>query len=136
MISKIKKTKLVNQGNLDFLSLFFKNVFSHFIRLFFPFILISLAFMKNVLPNYFSSEWSFSSFHIQESRSLVCFAPDKDVIFGLKPFDFKNKIFFLLFSFFFPVFIVVCADGSFYSYAFDALKGGECRQETFTKFIK
>jgi len=72
----------------------------------------SLAFMKGVLPNYFSSEWSFSSFHIQESHSLVCFAADKDVIF------------------------VVCADGSFYCYAFDALKGGECRQETFTKFIK
>lgn len=38
--------------------------------------------MKGVLPNYFSSEWSFSSFHIQESHSLVCFAADKDVIFG------------------------------------------------------
>jgi hypothetical protein len=72
----------------------------------------SLSFMKGVLPNYFSSEWSFSSFHIPESRSLVCFAADKDVIF------------------------VVCSDGSFYSYAFDALKGGECRQEAFTKFMK
>ena len=36
--------------------------------------------MKEILPSYFSSEWSFASFHIQETQSIVCFGPDNTVI--------------------------------------------------------
>lgn len=71
----------------------------------------SFSFMKGMLPSYFSSEWSFAQFHIQDPQSLVSFANDKNSI------------------------IVICSDGSYYSYGFDPLKGGECRQEAFSKFL-
>jgi len=74
--------------------------------------LSTLSFMKEILPSYFSSEWSFASFHIPESRSLVCFGTDSSSV------------------------IVVCADGFYYKYVFDLQKGGECRQETMAKFLK
>jgi len=73
--------------------------------------LSSFSFMKGVLPSYFSSEWSFAQFHVPESRSIVCFGDTNTVI-------------------------VVCANGSYYKYSFDAIKGGECKQETFGKYIK
>jgi WD40 repeat protein len=44
--------------------------------------LSSLSFMKEILPSYFSSEWSFAQFHVQETRSLVCFGNDKNSIIG------------------------------------------------------
>jgi len=71
----------------------------------------SLAFMKEILPSYFSSEWSFASFHIPDVHSIVCFGQNNSVI-------------------------VVGGDGSYYKYAFDPVKGGECRQETMAKFLK
>lgn len=42
----------------------------------------SLSFMKEILPSYFSSEWSFASFHIQECHSLVCFGADSASVIG------------------------------------------------------
>jgi len=71
----------------------------------------SLSFMKEILPSYFSSEWSFASFHIQsESRSIVCFGQDDSII-------------------------AVCADGMYYKYSFDPLKGGECKLEVSENFL-
>jgi len=70
--------------------------------------------MKDILPSYFSSEWSFASFHIPESNSICCFGSGND----------SNNV------------IVVCADGSYYRYSFDRSKGGECKQETMAKFLK
>jgi len=72
----------------------------------------SLAFMKDILPSYFSSEWSFAQFHVPESHCLVAFGNESNTI------------------------IAVCADGSYYKYSFDPLKGGDCKQETTAKFWK
>jgi WD40 repeat protein len=72
----------------------------------------SLSFMKEILPSYFSSEWSFAQFHIQDTRSIVCFGTEKNSI------------------------VVVCADGTYYKYSFDGLKGGECHQDSVAKFLK
>lgn len=73
----------------------------------------SLAFMKGVLPKYFSSEWSFAQYRIPEVRSIVAF--------GSEP----NSL------------IVVAADGTFYKALFDPEKhGSECVQESYAKFIK
>jgi len=71
----------------------------------------SLSFMKEILPSYFSSEWSFASFHIQsESRCIVCFGQDDSII-------------------------AVCADGMYYKYSFDSNKGGECKLEVTENFL-
>jgi len=74
--------------------------------------LSSLSFMKEILPSYFSSEWSFASFHIPETQCIVSFGADSASV------------------------VVVCADGSYYKYSFDTIKGGECKQETMAKFLK
>jgi len=71
----------------------------------------SLAFMKEILPSYFSSEWSFAQFHLPETHCLVAFGSEANSI------------------------IAVCADGSYYKYSFDAVKGGECKNEKTGKFL-
>eukprot|EP00004_Rigifila_ramosa_P001386 TRINITY_DN1132_c0_g1_i2.p1 TRINITY_DN1132_c0_g1~~TRINITY_DN1132_c0_g1_i2.p1 ORF type:complete len:370 (-),score=90.66 TRINITY_DN1132_c0_g1_i2:94-1203(-) len=72
----------------------------------------SLSFMRGILPKYFSSEWSFAQFHTSEARSICAFGQEKNSI------------------------IVICADGSFYKCIFDPVRGGECKQESYSKFIK
>jgi len=72
----------------------------------------SFAFMKDLLPKYFSSEWSFAQFRVPEVRSLCAFGTEKNSV------------------------IVVCTNGSVYKCIFDPVKGGECRQESFSKFVK
>jgi len=71
----------------------------------------SLAFMKDILPSYFSSEWSFAQFHLPETHCLVAFGSEVNSI------------------------IAVCSDGSYYKYSFDAVKGGECKAEKNGKFL-
>eukprot|EP01098_Paradermamoeba_levis_P005487 TRINITY_DN2309_c0_g1_i1.p1 TRINITY_DN2309_c0_g1~~TRINITY_DN2309_c0_g1_i1.p1 ORF type:complete len:347 (-),score=92.35 TRINITY_DN2309_c0_g1_i1:407-1447(-) len=72
----------------------------------------SLSFMKDILPTYFSSEWSFAQFRVPDSLKCICaFGPEKNTI------------------------IVVCSDGSFFKYIFDA-KGGEAKQEGYCLFLK
>lgn len=71
----------------------------------------SLSFMKEILPSYFSSEWSFASFHLpSEIRSIICFGQDDSII-------------------------VVCADGHYHKYLFDSLKGGECKSDRVDNFL-
>jgi len=71
----------------------------------------SLSFMKEILPSYFSSEWSFASFHLpSETRSIVCFGQDDSIL-------------------------AVCADGNYYKYSFDTQKGGECKSEQVDNFL-
>ena len=70
----------------------------------------SFNFMKNLLPKYFSSEWSFAQFRVPETRTLCAFGAEKNTI------------------------IVVGADGSFYKATFD--NGGDCNKTSFSKFIK
>jgi len=76
----------------------------------------SFSFMKNLLPKYFSSEWSFAQFRVpdgQNTRTIVAFGQDANSI------------------------VVVAADGTFYKALFSEDKsGGECVQESFAKFIK
>ncbi|KAF9917624.1 WD repeat domain phosphoinositide-interacting protein 3 [Lobosporangium transversale] len=73
----------------------------------------SLAFMKDLLPKYFSSAWSFAQFKVAADCRCIC-------AFGGE----KNTV------------IVICADGSFYRFMFDPQKGGECVRESYRKFLK
>ncbi|CAI2181073.1 4517_t:CDS:2 [Funneliformis geosporum] len=72
-----------------------------------------LSFMKDILPKYFSSEWSFAHFKVMADCRCICG-------FGQE----KNSV------------IVVCADGSCYKFLYDARKGGECTRDNYTKFLK
>ena len=67
--------------------------------------------MKNLLPKYFSSEWSFAQFRVPDGRTIVAFGADKNSI------------------------VVVSADGHFYKALFSEA-GGDCIQESYAKFIK
>ncbi|CAO3628757.1 unnamed protein product [Cunninghamella blakesleeana] len=74
----------------------------------------SLSFMKDLLPKYFSSEWSFAHAKIvTESQCLVAFnAMKKDTI------------------------LAICADGSCYTFQFDPRKGGECLRDSYERYYK
>ncbi|KAI8081174.1 WD40-repeat-containing domain protein [Thamnidium elegans] len=73
----------------------------------------AFSFMKDLLPKYFSSEWSFANAKIPtESRCLVAFGEQKNSI------------------------IAICADGTCYKYYFDPRNGGECTRESFERFLK
>eukprot|EP00742_Colponemidia_sp_Colp-10_P002995 GILJ01003196.1.p1 GENE.GILJ01003196.1~~GILJ01003196.1.p1 ORF type:complete len:363 (+),score=36.13 GILJ01003196.1:223-1311(+) len=71
----------------------------------------SLSFFKTLLPRYFSSEWSFAQFRVPEVRTICVFGSERNTL------------------------IVVSADGSYYKALFDPVNGGECTQESFSKFI-
>ncbi|KAI9262789.1 WD40-repeat-containing domain protein, partial [Sporodiniella umbellata] len=71
----------------------------------------SLSFMKQVLPKYFSSQWSIANAKLTtESRCLVrCRENTIDAI---------------------------CADGNCYRFEFDPLEGGDCKRVSFERFLK
>lgn len=73
----------------------------------------SLAFMKEMLPKYFASQWSFAQCRVGECRSTICFGADPSTIY------------------------VITVDGHFYRFRFDLLGGrtGECIKEFQSKFI-
>eukprot|EP01095_Lingulamoeba_sp_RSL-Kostka_P006387 TRINITY_DN199_c0_g1_i1.p1 TRINITY_DN199_c0_g1~~TRINITY_DN199_c0_g1_i1.p1 ORF type:complete len:372 (+),score=128.60 TRINITY_DN199_c0_g1_i1:73-1188(+) len=71
----------------------------------------SLSFMKDILPSYFSSEWSFAQFRLPEGRSICCFGQDNNSV------------------------IAVCADGSYFKYTFDPNQGGDAVQEGYAPFL-
>ncbi|CAA0834493.1 Autophagy-related protein 18d [Striga hermonthica] len=73
----------------------------------------SLSFMKGVLPNYFSSEWSFARFHLPECRTRFILA-----------FGSHNTI------------CIVGMDGSFYRCSFDPVNGGDMVQQERVDFLK
>ena len=72
----------------------------------------SLSFFKSILPKYFSSEWSFAQYRVNDSRSLVAFGSEKNSI------------------------IVISSDGSYFKALFDPEAGGECIQQSTSKFMK
>lgn len=73
----------------------------------------SLAFMKGVLPKYFSSEWSFAQFRVpEETRAIVAFGTQKNTI------------------------VIVCANGSYYRCSFDGKNGGEMLQLEYERYMK
>jgi len=74
----------------------------------------SLAWAANLLPKYFTSEWSFAQYRVPDaSQTIVAFGEEKNSI------------------------IVVSADGVFYKAHFDPEKAGAaCVQQLYTKFVK
>ncbi|KAL5566043.1 hypothetical protein UlMin_029207 [Ulmus minor] len=73
----------------------------------------SLAFMKGVLPKYFSSEWSVAQFHLQEGlQHIVAFGHQKNVV------------------------VILGMDGSFYRCEFNPENGREMSQLEYYNFLK
>jgi WD40 repeat protein len=90
----------------------------------------SLSFMKDLLPKYFSSEWSFAHAKIiTESQCLVAFE-QKNTILGKSRTPNGSLIHSSSLS------LAICADGSCYKFYFDPKKGGECVRESFERFYK
>ncbi|KAJ2158788.1 Phosphatidylinositol 3,5-bisphosphate-binding protein [Coemansia sp. RSA 552] len=71
----------------------------------------NLKFMKDLLPKYFSSEWSFAHFRVANEVRCICG-------FGSE----RNSV------------IVLCADGTAQKYSFDSYRGN-CTREWYRKFI-
>ncbi|KAJ2482258.1 Phosphatidylinositol 3,5-bisphosphate-binding protein [Coemansia sp. RSA 2131] len=71
----------------------------------------NLKFMKDLLPKYFSSEWSFAHFRVANEVRCICG-------FGSE----RNSI------------VVLCADGTAQKYSFDSYRGN-CIREWYRKFI-
>lgn len=72
----------------------------------------SLSFLRGVLPKYFSSEWSFSQFHVPEVTQYFA------------AFGAQNTI------------AIIGLDGSFYRCNFDPVNGGEMTQLEHFHFLK
>ncbi|XAR66060.1 hypothetical protein NMG60_11012115 [Bertholletia excelsa] len=72
----------------------------------------SLAFMKGVLPKYFSSEWSFAQFHLPDYTRFIA------------AFGSQNSV------------MIVGMDGSFYRCSFDPVNGGQMLQQEYVRFLK
>jgi hypothetical protein len=73
-----------------------------------------LAFMKDILPKYFSSEWSFATCHVQSDTRFLCtFSPDQRSV------------------------IVITMQGDYYQFAFDPLTSGrgDCKRLAFHRFM-
>jgi len=64
-----------------------------------------LAPFANLLPSYFSSEWSFAQFHVPDHRSIAAFGQDPHTV------------------------VVVCASGLYYKAKFDPAVGSEMVME-------
>ncbi|EOA25111.1 hypothetical protein CARUB_v10018419mg [Capsella rubella] len=71
----------------------------------------SLSFLRGVLPKYFSSEWSFSQFHVPEVTQYFA------------AFGAQNTI------------AIIGMDGSFYRCNFDPVNGGEMTQLEHFRFL-
>lgn len=86
----------------------------------------SWSFLSNVLPQsltpkYITSQWSVAQFHTPGTaaagahtmhRTVCAFGPERHTL------------------------IVISTDGSFYKCSFDPAKGGECRRESFARYLQ
>ncbi|GLC67754.1 hypothetical protein PLESTF_000602000 [Pleodorina starrii] len=73
------------------------------------------------LPKYFNSEWSFAQFRIHDEPPTTAGHPPPSIVgFGSEP----NTV------------LVVTGGGSFYKVAFDPVKGGQCSQISYCKFLE
>jgi len=66
--------------------------------------------LSNMLPGYFSSEWSLAQFRVPDFRCTAAFGTDPHTV------------------------VIVCANGSYYKARFDPVKGGEMIREEFAQF--
>ncbi|CAL4895495.1 unnamed protein product [Urochloa decumbens] len=72
----------------------------------------SLSFMKAILPDYFSSEWSFAQFRLPETtRHVASFGEENTVM-------------------------IIGMDGSFYRCSFDPVNGKEMVRKEYFRFLK
>lgn len=90
----------------------------------------NLFFIKDLLPKYFSSQWSFAQCRVggEQQRCVATFGRDPSTILGNKR---KDIIISNAFNH-----VVISLDGSFYRYRFDPVRGGECVKEYYVKFIQ
>jgi len=72
----------------------------------------TFSFMKDILPAYFSSEWSFAQFALADPQRCIC-------CFGQDPHSV----------------IALCSSGECFKYIFDPVKGGNARQEGYFVFL-
>ncbi|CAN6358683.1 unnamed protein product [Urochloa humidicola] len=72
----------------------------------------SLSFMKAILPDYFSSEWSFAQFRLPETTRYVA------------AFGEENTV------------MIIGMDGSFYRCSFDPVNGKEMVRMEYFRFLK
>ncbi|RCV15984.1 hypothetical protein SETIT_3G100300v2 [Setaria italica] len=72
----------------------------------------SLSFMKGILPDYFSSEWSFAQFRLPETTRYVA------------AFGEQNTV------------MIIGMDGSFYRCSFDPVNGKEMVRKEYFRFLK
>lgn len=64
------------------------------------------------IPRYFTSEWSFAQFKLNEDcHTIVGFGPQPNTL------------------------VVVTSTGSYYKVGFDPVKGGQCLQQSYCKFL-
>lgn len=70
----------------------------------------TLRRLRGVLPVYFSSEWSFAQFRVQDYRCIAAFGAEANTI------------------------IIVCGNGQYYKVRFDPVRGGEMVREEFIEF--
>lgn len=82
----------------------------------------SLAFMKDLLPKYFASEWSFASFQVPNETRCICgFSPS---VSSSSTLSESNVI------------LILCADGGYFKVSFDPRAGGLCTREVFKRFYR
>ena len=86
----------------------------------------SLKFMKDLLPRYFSSEWSPAHARIAESRAIVSFVTAPSSTSSAKETVTNHA----------TSFIVLSYDGTFYKFIYDPQRGGPCVAEIATKFLQ
>lgn len=84
----------------------------------------SWSFLSTVLPSsltpkYITSQWSVAQFHTpgnsaahSSMRTICAFGSERNTL------------------------IVISSDGSFYKCSFEPARGGECRRETFARFLQ
>lgn len=76
----------------------------------------SLKIIKDILPKYFSSQWSPAHARISDTRSIVTFCLPK-------PDTNPNAL------------IVLSWDGTLYKFVFDPQRGGACMTDIVTRFL-
>lgn len=79
---------------------------------------LSTMLPQSLMPKYISSQWSVAQFHtpghpVHSSTRTIC-------AFGSE----RNSL------------IVISSDGSFFKCSFDPQRGGECRRESFARFLQ